>query len=216
MQIGEADMKVAFSSSTGANVDENFRTANSFSVWDIRPRESYYITTRFVRIHGGSKDDRIAKRADAVSDCAIVCARQIGGPAAAKLVVRNIHPMKTNSAIPVEKVIERLQEVLSGAPAPWLRKAQAKEPDVPPVWNHAPLLDSVLDATLADIMSRYPEAADLLLGTGLALFPDEESLHTIGGLLSVKEALALRGICPDLFQLLLEEVVRKKSLRRMV
>jgi len=207
-------MKVAFSSSTGAHVDGNFRTADSFSVWDIGPRESYYVTTRFITAKDGSEDDRIALRAEAVSDCAIVCARQINGPAAAKLVVRNIHPMKTDDTVPVEKVIERLQEVLNGAPAPWLRKAQIREIDTPLVWNNSvggPSIDSVLDATLADILSRYPEATGLMLGPGLALFPDEESLHAIGGLLSVKEALALRGICPDLFQLLLEEVVEKRQ-----
>jgi hypothetical protein len=31
---------------------------------------------------------------------------------------------------------------------------------------------SILDVTLADILSRYPEANGLLLGCGLALFAD--------------------------------------------
>jgi len=115
-------MKVAFSSSTGAHVDGNFRTSSSFSVWDIGPRESYYVTTRFIKAAGVSEDDRIALRAEAVRDCAIVCARQINGPSAAKLVNRSVHPMKTGTNVPIETIIGKLQSVLDGTPPPWLKQ----------------------------------------------------------------------------------------------
>jgi nitrogen fixation protein NifX len=108
-------------------VDGNFRTSGSFSVWDIGPREAYYVTTVTITATTGNEDDRIAARAEALKECAIVCAVQINGPAAAKLVARNIHPMKTGTGIAVEEVIGRLQEVLKGSPAPWIRKAQLKE-----------------------------------------------------------------------------------------
>ena len=48
---------------------------------------------------------------------------QIGGPAAAKLVARKIHPLKTGAEIPVAEAIAKLQGVLKGTPPPWLRKA---------------------------------------------------------------------------------------------
>lgn len=120
-------MKVAFSASQGVTVDGNFRKSDSFSVWDIGPHEAYYVTTVTIKTDADNEDDRIAARADALKECAIVCAVQISGPAAAKLVARNIHPMKTGICVSVEEIINRLQNVLKGNPAPWIRKAQFKD-----------------------------------------------------------------------------------------
>jgi nitrogen fixation protein NifX len=120
-------MKVAFSSSTGIAIDENFRKTRSFSIWDIGPREAFYVTTVSIRSEPGSEEDRIAARADALAHCAIVCSREMSGPAAAKLVARNIHPMKTGSNVPVEDIIGKLQAVLRGNAPPWMLKAQSRE-----------------------------------------------------------------------------------------
>lgn len=120
-------MNVAFATSSGAIVDGNFRKSDSFSVWDIGPYESYYVTTVNITTDADNEDDRITARAEALKDCTIVCATQICGPAAAKLVVRNIHPMKTGDCIAVEELIGKLQDVLKGSPAPWIRKAQDKD-----------------------------------------------------------------------------------------
>ncbi|BCS52511.1 NifB/NifX family molybdenum-iron cluster-binding protein [Geobacter sp. SVR] len=116
-------MKVAFTTSTGATIDGNFRTSGSFSVWDIGTHESYYVTSVHVGTEAGSEDDRIAARAEALKECTMVFATQISGPAAAKLIAHNVHPQKTNGWVSVEEVIHRLQEVLRSAPPPWMRKA---------------------------------------------------------------------------------------------
>jgi len=73
------------------------------------------------------EEDRIAARAAAIAGCAIVYTMQIGGPAAAKLVARRIHPMKTNAEVPVADIVSKLQEVLQGNPPPWLKKAMHKD-----------------------------------------------------------------------------------------
>ena len=119
-------MKVAFSTSTGVIVDGNFRNSSSFSVWDIGPDNSYYVTTISVPTGAGSEEEIITARADALKECTIVCAGQISGPAAAKLVARRIHPMKTGNRVLVEEIIGRLQQALKCSPAPWLHKAQAE------------------------------------------------------------------------------------------
>jgi len=75
----------------------------------------------------GDEEDRTAARANAVSGCAIVCTVQIGGPAAAKLVARKIHPMKTGTEVPIAEMVSKLQLVLKGSPPPWLRKAMGIE-----------------------------------------------------------------------------------------
>lgn len=120
-------MKVAFTSSNGVMVDQHFGQCGQFHIWEIGPDQAALLTTVSAASSAEDEEDRISARADAIADCAIVYTVQIGGPAAAKLVARRIHPMKTNSELPVEEVVARLQEVLRGNPPPWLRKAMNRE-----------------------------------------------------------------------------------------
>ena len=120
-------MKVAFTTSTGVEVDLNFRKSTSFTVWDVGPDEAYYVTTVRIADDTGCEDDRIAARVKALCGCSIVCSREINGPAAAKLAAVSIHPLKTGAATPVEEIIGRLKNVLRGTPAPWIRKAQSAD-----------------------------------------------------------------------------------------
>ena len=59
---------------------------------------------------GGDEEDRTAARASAVAGCAIVYSVQIGGPAAAKLVARRIHPLKMGVEVPIADLVSKLQE----------------------------------------------------------------------------------------------------------
>ena len=120
-------MKVAFTSTTGEMIDEHFGQSTTFYVWEIGPEEARLVGTVGAGSAEGDEEDRISSRADAIADCAIVCTMQIGGPAAAKLVARKIHPMKTGKEVPVAEMAGKLQEVLRGNPPPWLRKAMNKE-----------------------------------------------------------------------------------------
>ncbi|WP_243373407.1 nitrogen fixation protein NifX [Geotalea sp. SG265] len=119
-------MKVAFTSSTGDIIDEHFGQTSSFHVWEIGPEEAHFVTSVGAITTCEDEEDRIAARANAIADCSIVYTMQIGGPAAAKLVARKIHPMKTNVEVPVAEIVGKLQEVLRGTPPPWLRKAMNK------------------------------------------------------------------------------------------
>jgi nitrogen fixation protein NifX len=120
-------MKVAFTSTTGETIDQHFGMSDSFKIWEIGPDEAHYVETIAVGAHDDDEEDKIAARAEVLRECAIVYTMQIGGPAAAKLVARKIHPMKTNAEVPVSEVVGKLQEVLRSNPPPWLRKALAKE-----------------------------------------------------------------------------------------
>lgn len=119
-------MKVAFTSRTGETIDQHFGQTDSFRIWEIGGDEAHYVETLTVGSHGEDEEDKIGARADVLRECAIVYTMQIGGPAAAKLVARKIHPMKTNTEVPVSEIIGKLQEVLRGNPPPWLRKAMNK------------------------------------------------------------------------------------------
>jgi nitrogen fixation protein NifX len=115
-------MKVAFTSSNGAAVDQHFGMATQFHLWEIGPEEATPLGV-VATLESGDEEDRIAARANAIAGCTIVYTMQIGGPAAAKLVARRIHPMKTQEEVPVSEIVGKLQAVLKGTPPPWLRKA---------------------------------------------------------------------------------------------
>ena len=121
-------MKVAFCTSTGYEVDQSFGQADSYTIWDIGPQESYYVHTVFAPGRSSVRDDEIIARAEAIRDCAIVYSRDVNGPSIAKLVARRIHPIKTNTNIRVEELINRLQDVFSGNMPPWLCKELLKTP----------------------------------------------------------------------------------------
>jgi nitrogen fixation protein NifX len=114
-------MRVAFTSSTGEFIDLHFGQASHFFLWEIGPDAAAPLG-RVEALATGDEEDRTAARASAIAGCAIVYTQQIGGPAAAKLVSRRIHPMKTGEPVPVADAAARLQEVLRGRPPPWLRK----------------------------------------------------------------------------------------------
>ncbi|UFS70287.1 nitrogen fixation protein NifX [Geomonas sp. RF6] len=119
-------MKIAFTSSTGEIIDEHFGMSTSFTIWEVGADEASFLETIRIGETGEDEEDKIQARADAISDCAMVYTVRIGGPAAAKLVAKKIHPLKTNEPVPVKEAVEKLQQVLQGNPPPWLRKALNK------------------------------------------------------------------------------------------
>jgi nitrogen fixation protein NifX len=118
-------MKVAFTSTDGSKIDSHFGCTENFYVWDVQPGKAEYLEAR-PALDSDDVEDRNNLRAQALADCAILCTAQIGGPAAAKLVGRRIHPMKFEASEEIADVIERLQRVLRRLPPPWLRKAMAR------------------------------------------------------------------------------------------
>jgi len=121
------EMKVAFTSRSGEIIDQHFGQCSHFHIWEIGPDEAKQLNIVSAVSTAEDEEDRISARADAIGDCAIVYTMQIGGPAAAKLVARKIHPMKTNTEVPVAEIVGKLQEVLRGNPPPWLKKAMHRE-----------------------------------------------------------------------------------------
>ncbi|MCM0084135.1 nitrogen fixation protein NifX [Geomonas sp. Red32] len=120
-------MKVAFATSTGTLVDEEFRNSRSFTVWHIGPREAYFVNQVTIEPEAATEEGRLAARATVLAGCAIVCSRHINVPAAAKLAARGIHPMRTGSPVQVEEIIGQLQSVLKKNPPPWMGRADSRE-----------------------------------------------------------------------------------------
>jgi nitrogen fixation protein NifX len=120
-------MKVAFASTDKIHIDEHFGKAEQFYIWNIGPEVAEFSGVLQVNEGDGDTDDRIEARSAALSDCALVYVGQIGGPAAARLVAKRIHPIKSKECEPITVVVEKLQQVLKGNPPPWLRKAMLKD-----------------------------------------------------------------------------------------
>lgn len=116
-------MKVAFTSTDGEIIDQHFGMTREYWIWEVGADSAEFLTRVTPLLTDGDEEDRTAARANAVAGCAIVYTVQIGGPAAAKLVARKIHTMKTGVEVPIAGAIAKLQQVLKGNPPPWLRKA---------------------------------------------------------------------------------------------
>ena len=121
-------MRIAFTSSSGEQVDQHFGHAAHFFVWEVGPDTAAQVAKVTALVTGSDEEDRTVARASAIAGCAIVYTMAIGGPAAAKLVARRIHPMKTGGEVPIAEVVEKLQAVLRDRPPPWLKKAMGLGP----------------------------------------------------------------------------------------
>jgi nitrogen fixation protein NifX len=120
-------MKVAFASTDKIHVDEHFGKAKEFYLWEIGSEKAEFSGVLQVNEGAGDSEDRIEARSTALADCALVYVGEIGGPAAARLVAKKIHPLKSKTAEPIVDLAEKLREVLQGNPPPWLRKAMMKD-----------------------------------------------------------------------------------------
>ncbi|HKL22741.1 MAG TPA: nitrogen fixation protein NifX [Tichowtungia sp.] len=122
-------MKVAFASTDKVHINEHFGQAEQFAIWEVGPDQAAFSGVVQVQADAevaGHSDEKIEARSAALKDCALVYVGEIGGPAAARLVAKKIHPVKSKGQEPIEEVVARLQEVLKGNPPPWLRKAMLK------------------------------------------------------------------------------------------
>ncbi len=120
-------MKVAFASTDKIHIDQHFGRAEEFYIWEISSDSAEFNGIIQVKTEGDDEADRIEARCSGLEECALVYVAEIGGPAAARLVAKKIHPLKSKDRAPIKETVEKLQEVLKGTPPPWLRKAMMKD-----------------------------------------------------------------------------------------
>jgi nitrogen fixation protein NifX len=120
------NMRVAFASTDKVHIDGHFGQAEEFYVWNIGPELAEFSGVIQVKDETGDAADRIEARGSALENCALVYVGEIGGPAAARLVAKKIHPLKSKTHEPIAEAVSKLQEVLQDTPPPWLKKAMLK------------------------------------------------------------------------------------------
>lgn len=113
-------LRVAVASNTEENVDGHFGSCPRFLIYQVGRNEIRLIGIRSTSLCDEAEDKNSA-RAELIKDCQIVYVQSIGGPAAAKAVRANVHPVKTPEGGKANIALTRLQAVLD-APPPWLAK----------------------------------------------------------------------------------------------
>lgn len=123
-------MKVAFATGDLHTLDAHFAGARNFAVYEVTPEGHRFLeAVRFDEaspqdgVHAEDGHDRLTTRVDALDGCALLFVLAIGGPAAARVVARKVHPVKLPNPEPIADILARLQAMLNGTPPPWLRKA---------------------------------------------------------------------------------------------
>lgn len=124
------EIKVAFATDDLIHVNAHFAWARTLAIYAVAPQRARFIeAVQFEPQSGHGGDggtDGIGAKIEAIADCAVLFVTAIGGPAAARVVNRQVHPMKARDNEPIAGILERLRGVLKGAPPPWLRRALRK------------------------------------------------------------------------------------------
>jgi nitrogen fixation protein NifX len=124
-------MKIAFATQDSVHINAHFGWAHAIDVYDVDLDGYRFVET--LRFGGDLKEDGVEDKLNpkmkAVKDCTIVYVLAIGGTAAARLIQRNVTPIKAQSEeAEIKDILERLVQTLNGSPPPWLRKALTVRP----------------------------------------------------------------------------------------
>jgi len=133
-------MRVAVATQDRVTADGHFASARVFMFFNVT-RDSVElvddVSFDVVTDEEGSRsgpeggEDRLGAKLDAIRGSALMFITAIGGPAAARVVRNNVHPIKLTAPEPIDQVLARIQTMLRGNPPPWLRKIVASEGGIP-------------------------------------------------------------------------------------
>ena len=124
-------MKIAFTTSDSVHINAHFGWAKKIDVFEVSTEGYQFLET--IRFDGDLKEDgnedKLEPKLEALHDCIIVYVSAIGGSAAARLIHRNITPIKADSEEQeITDVLDKFVKTLNGSPPPWLRKALGRKP----------------------------------------------------------------------------------------
>ncbi len=118
-------IKVAFCSEDRQHVDAHFALSSNIVIYEFLPASFHRVKTKSFESQTGQESEtmnerRLAERIEAIQDCDILYCRQIGSPAAARLINHNIFPMQTKENLLIEEAACRLQQMFHKNPPHWL------------------------------------------------------------------------------------------------
>lgn len=118
-------MKVAFTTSDNVHVNAHFGWAKSIDLYDVSPDGFSFSST--LEFGGDLKEDgnedKLVPKIEALRGCTLLYVSAIGGSAAARLINRNVTPIKARTdQDKIDDILNELVKTLKGNPPPWLRK----------------------------------------------------------------------------------------------
>ncbi|WP_416669586.1 nitrogen fixation protein NifX [Egbenema bharatensis] len=126
-------MKIAFATNDLVHIDAHFGWAKKIVVYDVTPERYQFLETLEFsgNLQEDGNEDKLVPKLAALADCTIVYVAAIGGSAAARLIQKNVTPIKSRSEEDeIDDVLTKFVELLNGNPPPWLRKALKQKPNV--------------------------------------------------------------------------------------
>jgi nitrogen fixation protein NifX len=108
-------------------LDGHFGSAKRFLVYQVSSSENRLIDVRVA--DDAEADDKNAYRAGLIADCQVLYVASIGGPAAAKVVKADVHPIKDPKGGSARDRVLALQRVLASNAPPWLAKVIGQAPE---------------------------------------------------------------------------------------
>ena len=111
-------LRVAFAANRGENLDGHFGSCERFLIYQVGVEAIKLIAVRST-VEADAEEDKNAARSALINDCQIVYVQSIGGPAAAKVVRADVHPIKKPAGGKAREVLVELQGRLA-SPPPWL------------------------------------------------------------------------------------------------
>lgn len=118
-------IRVACASNNGELLDGHFGSCERFLIYQVSPAAVRLIDLR-PTLEADHAEDRNVARAALIGDCQVVYVQSIGGPATAKVVRANIHPVKVGAGGTALDTLVKLQQALH-SPPPWLARAMGVE-----------------------------------------------------------------------------------------
>ncbi len=114
-------IRVACASNGGELLDGHFGSCRRFLVYEVAAGAHRLVEARDID-DSAAPDDKNAHRAELIQDCQVLFVASIGGPAAAKVVKADIHPVKFPQGGNAREQVTVLAELLAHKPPPWLAK----------------------------------------------------------------------------------------------
>jgi nitrogen fixation protein NifX len=121
-------IRVACASNGGEQIDGHFGSCRRFLVYQVAADAYRLIDCRDVD-DAAAEDDKNTHRAGLIADCQVLYCASIGGPAAAKVVKRDIHPIKLSDSPAASACMSDLSRILSHKAPPWLAKVMGADAD---------------------------------------------------------------------------------------
>jgi nitrogen fixation protein NifX len=120
-------IRIACASNGGELLDGHFGSCRRFLIYQVSADQHRLIDVRDIDDAGA--EDKNAHRAGLIADCQVLYVASIGGPAAAKVVKLDIHPIKFPDGGSARERVAALQTVLANKAPPWLAKVMGQAPD---------------------------------------------------------------------------------------